>query len=326
MSHVAAAPAASIDVSSFVVPPPTVSSGGGEQRALLPQRGALAFARNLPLRDAVAAAFAAEIAHAIALHRFSLTHPVRAVHGFRKSVRRARALVRLLRPALPDPTRLALEHTLRDATRGTTDLRNSEILPAAMQALDGLKRRPFAALRAELAARQAAMRHSGEIAPALHDGAAALPGLVPVFAAALDANLTWEVLGASLSVTYRRARQSLRKATKHPNNQLIHDCRKCARDLRDQLAYVLQDDAHGAARHDEMANLVKDLGAVTDLIALREWSRTYGAEVDERGTRVLTWTIKARMTSEFGTLAEQGQKLFQRKPKHYAAAILAAAD
>lgn len=292
----------------------------------LPVRGPLAFARDLPLRDAVAAAFAAEIDHALAISRFAATRPSRAVHEFRKSVRRARALVRLLRPLLPDATRVAVERTLAEVARSTSALRDIDVLPAAMQALDAAERRQFATLQADLWARRDALRRSGEAEPVLQAGAEMLVALTPVLAAALRPDLTWDDLGEGLHDGYRRTRKALQQARKHPNQLLIHDWRKRAKDLRHQMEFLLPDDAREVAGYPELVALVKDLGDMTDLIALRRWSREQAGLADQAGTRALARVVKARIATQFGDVAQRAKKLFHPKAKHFAVEVLSAAE
>jgi CHAD domain-containing protein len=250
--------------------------------------------------------------------------PAVAVHAFRKSVRRARALVRLLRCVLPEPTGLTLERALGDVARSLSELRNTEMLPMALAALEAAQRTPFAKVGAELLARQEATRQSGHIQVALERGAVAVQTLAPMLAAGLTADVTWETLTDGLRGQYRRTREALEMAHKRPNPQLIHDCRKCARDLRDQVAWLLPADEHHVARHADLAALVKDLGTLTDMHSLQQWTRRHGVAVDDHGTQVLERMIKLRALGQFHAVSDRARRLFRTKSRVFSGTLLAA--
>jgi CHAD domain-containing protein len=292
----------------------------------LPERGRLTLDRTVPLRDAVAAAFTDEVRHALAVARHAGSKPVRAVHELRKSVRRARALVRLVRPLLPQPTRVALEKTLGQVARSTSAHRDTEVLPVAMRALNGKDRKQFTALEAELWAQREALRRSGEVEPLLRASAEQLERLPPMLASALRPDLSWEDLGIGLRDSYRRARKALLHAAKHPNHVLIHDWRKRAKDLRHQLELVVPEDQLGEVRHEQLVGVLKDLGQITDLIALRNWARDHGAVGDDRGARGLGRAIKAQVQGQFDPVIERGRRYFRKKAKHFAAQVIAVAE
>lgn len=292
----------------------------------LPERGPLTLDRTIPLRDAVAAAFTDEIRHALAVARHAGSKPARAVHELRKSVRRARALVRLVRPLLPQPTRVALEKTLGQVARSTSAHRDTEVLPVAMRALNGKDRKQFTALEAELWARRDTLRRSGEIEPLLRSGAEQLERLPPMLASALRPDLSWDDLGVGLRDSYRRARKALQHAGKHPNHVLIHDWRKRAKDLRHQVELLVPPEQLEDVHHEQLVAVLKDLGQITDLIALRNWAREHGAVADDRGPRALGRAIKAQVHGQFDPVIERGHKYFRKKARHFAAEVVDVAE
>ncbi len=311
--------------------PPWLESRGDDEREPLPERGPLALDRSVSLHDAVAAAFSDEIHHAIAVARHAGSKPARAVHELRKSVRRARALVRLVRPLLPEATRVALERTLSQVARSTSAHRDVEVLPLAMRALSAKARKQFTALEADLWARRDALRRSGEIEPLLRSAAAQLEPLAPVLAAGLRADLTWEDLGLGLHDSYRRACKSLRAARKHPNHVLIHDWRKRAKDLRHQLELLVPERELDEVDHGELVVLLKDLGDITDLVALRAWTREQhsdvaGAAGADHSARALGRAVKSQVLAQFDPVIERGKRFFRKKAKHFVARVLENAE
>lgn len=73
-------------------------------------------------------AFAGVIAFAEAQHALAAEDPVRAVHQARKSLRRARTMLRLLRPTLDDAVWRGLHGRLRAAMEPTSALRDGDVL------------------------------------------------------------------------------------------------------------------------------------------------------------------------------------------------------
>lgn len=326
-------PPRSLTVAKPAVPPWLESHAAREDddREPLPERGPLTIDRSVPLRDAVAAVFADEIHHAIAVARQGGSKPARAVHELRRSVRRARALVRLVRPLLPEATRVAVERTLGDVARSTSAHRDIEILPLAMRALGSKERKQFTTLEAELWARRDALRSSGEIEPLLRSAALQLEPLALVLAAGLRADLTWEDLGLGLHESYRRTRKALRAARKHPNQVLIHDWRKRTKDLRHQMEMLIPERDLGQVDHGELVSLLKDLGDITDLVALRTWSREQhsdvaGAAGADRSARALGRAVKSQVLAQFDPVIERGRRFFRQKAKHFVAAVLETAE
>lgn len=203
------------------------------------------------------------------------------VHAMRKSVKKLRGLLRLVRPVFPDAG--AENAVLRDAGRGLSDLRDAAVQLATVSRLsEGMPEDRRARL---LAPFQAA-------AQAQDDRAA--PQLLPAFAAAmagvrdrsdswsLEAE-GWDALEPGLEATWSAARKAMKAARKDPSPEALHEWRKRVKDHWYQsrlLAPIFPRlmDPHARAA-DELGEC---LGQINDLAVLRD--RLMAAPLDH-GTR-----------------------------------------
>jgi CHAD domain-containing protein len=179
-----------------------------------------------------------------------------AVHRVRKELKRARALVRLLRPAIGGESFRAINVALRDAGRALAGRRDARVL---VETLDRLIERE-AVEPAPLASFAAVLRTDWEAAsgapavtvPAVTVPAATAPGAavaartwpttvvaagpVPAPAARVRAAAQalrgarvrgdWPVLADGLHEVYRRGRRALRTARREPTAECLHEWRK----------------------------------------------------------------------------------------------------
>lgn len=146
-----------------------------------------------------------------------------AVHEVRKAVKRVRALLRLLRPGLPDHE--ALDTLLRDAARHVAALRDADVL---LHTLETLSPGGLPAVRAALHARRSAGGADAEAA--LAACRAALAAAEPMLRGLSLTGSSDEVLHAGLSITLRRARSANRVALRADSAVALHDFRKRVKD------------------------------------------------------------------------------------------------
>src|SRR5262249_32142985 len=97
----------------------------------------LAMRRSSTLRESVLLAFARTIRYARSVARRAAEDPEEAVHEYRKSVRRARAVIALLRPALGRRAAAGISRELRRAFAQTGTLRDSDVLLGTLRGVDG---------------------------------------------------------------------------------------------------------------------------------------------------------------------------------------------
>lgn len=191
------------------------------------------------------------------------------VHAMRKTVKKLRGLLRLVRPVFPEAS--AENAILRDAGRGLSDLRDAAVQLAT---LEGLTQDVPEDRRARLLApfQEAAAHHDAQAAP----------HRLPAFAAAMASlrdrsegwtldHDDWEALEPGLSATWAAARRALKAARRDPVPDNLHEWRKRVKDhwyqarlLRPLWPRLM--DPHIAAA-DELGDL---LGQVNDLAVLRD--------------------------------------------------------
>jgi CHAD domain-containing protein len=197
------------------------------------------------------------------------------VHGARKQLKRARATLRLLRPAV-DPAQYRRENTVaRDAARPLSKARDSEVLSDALEGLlerfghasAGLQVGP---LRQNLqkgrapAARPLPAKQLSQIRTALKQSITRVQAWKPTLG-------EWDCIATGLHKTYGRARQALRSARTDRATDDLHEWRKQTKYLWHQLQ-ILTPLAAGAIGElaDEFHHLADYLGDEHDLAVLRE--------------------------------------------------------
>ena len=196
------------------------------------------------------------------------------IHGARKQLKRARATLRLLRPAIGDELYRHENIAARDAARPLSKARDEEVMN---DALDGLLER-FGAAASGL--QVAPLRQS------LHKGHRQSDHELPAkqldeIKAALKRSMTrsqawqldaegWDCIEPACSATYRRGRRALREARTERATDQLHEWRKQTKYLWHQLQ-ILTPLAPGPVGElaDEFHHLADYLGDEHDLAVLR---------------------------------------------------------
>lgn len=173
--------------------------------------------------------------------------PAKAIHEARKSLKKTRALLRLVRPALGDGVYRAENAALRDAAAQLSATRDADVLVATVDKLAavGAGRLPgtdFDRVREALVAEAAAHRADGAAAAArpadAREPAAAAAAVAQELRAAhariddwpLD-GAGWETAVAGISVAYERGLTERARAEADPTVAHLHDWRKRVKDL-----------------------------------------------------------------------------------------------
>jgi len=251
-------------------------------------------------------------------------NPVTAVHEARKSLKKERALLRLVRESIPKRVFREENVRLREAGRTLSSLRDAQV---AVQTVDGLADR-FAGQLSE-----AAFKH---VRDAVGTGAPAADGDAPLQAAAAATAAEveqarealdrwagkadgWEAIEPGLARSYGDGRDAFDLARRDPTDEHLHEWRKRVKDLwyhqrvlnplwsgmmaaqadeLDELSDLLGDDQDlanlGAAlRSDESvsASIPTDLDPFLELIAHRRQELLEGALI--LGSRVYAERPKA---------------------------------
>lgn len=255
-----------------------------------------------------------------ALGRRPLTD--QAVHDARKSLKRARAMLRLLRNALGEETYRRENGALRDAARPLSEIRDSKVLLETLDALSRGKRGaaelpPTGGLRRALVRRREALKRSH------------LTGRKPlrVERAALRAahhraghwragERGWSVLGKGLARVYRQCRRALATAQAERTPESLHEWRKRTKylwhilqalePLRPTTVGDLADQAH---------RLADDLGDHHDLTMLAGTLAELANSADRTAVRGLLPAIDRRRGELEQRAFRLGIRLYRESPE-----------
>jgi CHAD domain-containing protein len=255
------------------------------------------------------------------------TDPHLAVHKARTSVKKLRALLRLLEPRFPQLRREEAPKLRRIAAQ-LAKLREAEVLVAtfnralaaippgvrrslAPTAKDLEKRRAAANARLYDRARVIAARDFGLLARRSQDW---LRGARPRGFSAIE---------AGLRKSYRRARRGLGAAyAAAADDTAFHDWRKSVKEHGYQLRLLEAVDPKGMAqRLREVERLGELLGEDHDLAVLSEVLAARGRSVDKVALAKVFGAIEARR-ARLRTLArKRGEALFAAPPRRFAAGL-----
>jgi len=237
----------------------------------------------------------------------------KAVHEFRKALRRARAVLALVQNALPREARKAAREALRDARRALGAARDQAVAPETVGRL-ALSDADRDTAHAVLDAAAAGVAPAAEIEMALAEGAARAAAEVEVVEAALPAEITWATLIDGLEAEYRRARRA-RSAAKG-NKRAFHSWRRRSKELLHQLDLLAR---YGGdkitAMRDELSVVVDTQTDAVDLLMLRDLVRQH-AEGEPR--KQLIETIDGQLRPLMKASRRAGREPFRRKPAQLA--------
>jgi CHAD domain-containing protein len=237
--------------------------------------------------------------------------PEAAVHQFRKALRRARAVLALVRDALPREERRAARLALRQARRALGSVRDHAVAPEALASLQ-LGEAERAAADAVLAAAVHAMPARDEIERLLAEGAARAAAEVEILEAALPQGIEWTTVLDGLRRTYRDARRARRAAKR--SKRSFHAWRRRTKELALQLQLLT---GHAGPRIDELEHAVAEVagaqGEIVDLIMLRSYVRTHGEGIPEDVRAQLVDAIDVQLAPRMKE-ARRGAKQAFRRP------------
>ncbi len=238
----------------------------GRLQALDPQRSAA---------EGVVEALDAVLLHAARqVWEVPRTSPKVALHEYRKSIRRARSVLKLVEEHLDEACYAEISGRMRRAVRETSALRDVDVLAneaACLPAEQG-QGTLLNLLRTEQDPRRTVDTLQAE-----------LRWLGPVrelFAEHLI-DLSWSDLEAALEASVLKARRARRRVRKKGNAASVHAWRKRVKELRYQL------ELFGAEtrRYRKLSKLAEELGTITDLVALKAQVRRHHKRLPSRGKK-----------------------------------------
>jgi CHAD domain-containing protein len=248
-------------------------------------------------------ALAAELAHALALLSGRRTLDDRAAHALRRSTKRARTLLRLVREAVGERAYRRENRALRDAARTLSPLREARVLLQTLARIDALRDPALAPLRRDAAA---ALRRPHAVAP-----------LEAALAATSERTGRWRVpralrpmLASGLERIYRRGRKALRNAAARGSEPSLHELRKQVKHLGVAIAFLEPAGVKGARKLRKRAErIAADLGEEHDLAVLVRRARG----------RALSAALRSRVAARRSKLAqralEDARRLYREKPR-----------
>ncbi|HZP65743.1 MAG TPA: CHAD domain-containing protein [Rudaea sp.] len=247
------------------------------------------------------------------------------VHAARKALKKARASLRLLRPALADADYRELNLALRDAGRCLAPLRDAKALADTAVAFGaheqaGDHQAELARLAPLLEAGLAEARRGVE-GPAARERCA---GLVAACRERLAASGAHESEGTSIEALrrlYRKGRRAFAQAREARTADALHEWRKQVKYLH-TAATALRDTGlhrlHKLAEHTD--RIAEALGEDHDLCRLCALAAR-DTVVHDGARSALVERIERRREKLVHKALSEGERLFAQKPKHFAAQL-----
>ncbi|HTJ46635.1 MAG TPA: CHAD domain-containing protein [Kofleriaceae bacterium] len=268
-------------------------------------------------RAAVIAAMRQALADGRAAAQRAQANPGEAVHGVRKALRRARALVELIAGALPGRERDDLIDSIRIARRSLSSARDLDVAPAVLAQLE-LGDADKVAASAIIAALREASPPPADASKAVAEAVERLAHVADALDAALPPALDDASFAEGLAATYKRARRARRGAKK--SRRRMHTFRRRTKELTHQLALITAGSGEGTRNLvDPIDELSKSLGDVVDLILVRDLTRAHieSAPAGFDGASLLA-AIDAKYDELASAVRKSGKELFDRTGKRFA--------
>jgi CHAD domain-containing protein len=239
-----------------------------------------------------------------------------SVHETRKSLKRLRALLRLIRPAMGEQAFKAENSQLRDIGLSLSGARDRHVLLETVDKLERAGRFGRKGLAESL--RQAIAAANGEGAPLGTRGALARLAETKKRLADLQISGTgFEVVAPGLERSYRRARRAFSAAYREPSDEAFHEWRKGAQAHWRQMTLLSRawPDYLGA-RAAEARNLSQLLGDDHDLAVLVAFVHSdAGAALRGEQAALIERAARQRQGELRLTARPYGERLFTDAPK-----------
>jgi CHAD domain-containing protein len=236
-----------------------------------------------------------------------------AVHGSRKALRRARAILGLVAGALPKSERSAVKAALQEARRALSTVRDHAVAPETLAQLT-LDEADRAAANRVLANAAEAMPATGAIKQLLAESAARAAAQAEALQAALPHEVDWDIVADGLRTTYGEARRASRAAKR--SKAWFHTWRRRSKELVYQLELVA---THAGPRvtaiHSELAGVTDMLGPAVDLIMVREFIATFAQGIAPEDVDHLRDSIDGHLDDLMKSARKAARDAFRLKPK-----------
>ena len=238
-----------------------------------------------------------------------------AVHGARKALRRARAVLGLVGGALPKGERRAVKTALQEARRALSTVRDHAVAPETLAGLT-LDDADRATANHVLANAAESMPATAEIKQLLAESAARAAAQAEALQAALPAELAWDTVAGGLAETYREAREAIDAAKR--SKSWFHTWRRRSKELAYQLDVIAEHAGPRlAAIQSELSGVSDTLGPAVDLIMVREFVATYGQGVPAEAIDHLRGTLDLQLEELMKTARRSARESFVLKAKKF---------
>jgi CHAD domain-containing protein len=249
-----------------------------------------------------------------------------AVHETRKSLKRLRALVRVVRAALGDDTYRRENAEFREAGRLLSRSRDSKVL---IETLFGLTERSSEELPVEATAElRARLEDEHEQAfDALKEDRTVVDSVLAKLKCARGRTAGWtfesdgfESLAPGLERVYRRARNRMQTAAAEPTTENLHEWRKRVKDFWHASQIVRPASPKRLKRLGKRAHQLSDLlGDDHDLALLRDYVEAHPLCFEDEETCL---ALQALIDRRRHALQQQsfklGMNVFKQRPKRFA--------
>jgi CHAD domain-containing protein len=239
-----------------------------------------------------------------------------AVHETRKALKRLRALLRLIRPAIGEEAFKDENAQLREVGLSLSGARDRHVLLETVNKLEASAR--FGRRGLVESVRQAIAAANGEGAPlTMKQANARLTDAKKRLAALQIDGSGFEVVGAGLQRSYRRARRMFAEAYRAPTDEAFHEWRKGAQAHWRQMTLLSRawPDYLGA-RAVEARHLSQLLGDDHDLAMLVAFVHSAAASsLGGEQSALIERAARQRQAELRETARPRGQRLFAAAPK-----------
>jgi hypothetical protein len=238
-----------------------------------------------------------------------------SVHEYRKALRRARAVLALVRDELPTDDAAELTDALRHARRAVSAARDHAVAPAAIASLELDDATRVAAENLVAAARSHAPDRD-EVIAHLSDGASRIQPLPDAVAAALPGDIDWSVIEDGIADTYRAARRALHQAKR--SRRAMHAWRRRTKELSYQLELVAGAGERTLDVADPVSSMSDELGDVVDLIMLEGFVIAHAADIDLAAVEAISKATSDALRERSREARRHGKAVFDRGGRKFA--------
>jgi CYTH domain-containing protein/CHAD domain-containing protein len=245
-----------------------------------------------------------------------------AVHESRKSLKRLRAVARLVRGELGDEVYRRENESFRDVGRALSGPRDSQVLIMALDALVEhypleLGAASLAGFRSQLVSSYESVRSElGAGAPLLTELEAELRATEERVTAWPFAHSGFAAVAPGLERAYRNGQRAYRSAKSDPSAEHLHEWRKRVKDLWYSLQIL---EAAAPKRMKKLARTAHDLSELLgddhDLVVLEERAVAYSSDFPDPASGMLLRVMIERRRDELQSRAfGMGSRFYKRPP------------